>query len=380
MQTAQLRYESSGGWTAASGSPEHVWDAQLVLLFADRVLLEAEALVEPLRARFPHARVVACSTGGEILRDQVLVGGAVATALRFEATDVVVHEVELSSRGDSERAGAELARSLTAHNLKHVLVFSEGLEVNGSALAKGIAGGLPPGVAVTGGLAGDGERFERTLVGSNAEPGPSRIAAIGLYGERLRVGMGTLGGWDVIDTERVATRSEGNILLELDGAPALPLYKEMIGAHSYGLPATGLLYPMYVHGEQGAPGVVRTLLAVDEQAQSLTFAGDLPTGSRVQLMRAHPDRLIDAAGGAAERSLIPAAESPPEFVLLVSCIGRRLVLQVRTEEEVRRARAVFGDEAAVTGFYSYGEISPATPTARCELHNQTMTITTFSER
>ena len=68
-----------------------------------------------------------------------------------------------------------------------------------------------------------------------------------------------------------------------------------------------------------------------------------------------------------------------EFALLISCVGRKLVLKQRTEEEVEAVRDVIGPQAAMAGFYSYGELSPFTPGGQCRLHNQTMTITTLSE-
>jgi hypothetical protein len=352
-----------------------------VLLFGDRLHLADENVIEPLRQRFPDAHIVSCSTGGEILGDLVLEDAVVATVLRFDATRVVPVERELHGPNESFAAGYALARELPEADLRHVLLFSEGLGVNGSALADGLAKGLPAGVTVTGGLAADGERFEKTVVGLDREPAPGRIVAVGLYGDGLRIGMGSLGGWENVGERFLVTRSEGNVLFELDGQPALTLYKKLIGAHAYGLPATGLLYPLnVVSTTPGEPGVVRTLLTVDEAAKSLTFAGDVPEGRFVQLMKANLDRLIDAAGGAASRSVESLEGSAPDFVLLVSCIGRKLLLQRRTGEEVRSARRVFGPQATLTGFYSYGELSPMTPSARCELHNQTMTITTLSER
>lgn len=95
-------------------------------------------------------------------------------------------------------------------------------------------------------------------------------------------------------------------------------------------------------------------------------------------MKANFDRLIDGAVGAAKTSL-DILGGPPEFAILISCVGRKLILQQRVEEELEGIRDVFGQQTVTTGFYSYGEISPAIPGAVCELHNQTMTITAFSE-
>jgi hypothetical protein len=194
----------------------------------------------------------------------------------------------------------------------------------------------------------------------------------------LKVGFGSLGGWDPFGPERLVTRSKGNVLFELDGRPALSLYKQYLGEHSKGLPATGLLFPLSVRVEPGETPLVRTILAVDEQQQSMTFAGDVPEGAYARLSKANVDRLIDGAVGAA-RASCPAGSVAPELAILISCVGRKLVLKQRVEDEVEGVRSILGEQAAMTGFYSYGEIAPFSLGERSELHNQTMTITTFAE-
>ena len=379
MRTKQLCHESNRGWVDTEATNDPLRDAQLVFVSGERTLLDGGQLLEPLHERFPEARIVAISSGGEIAGDRVLDGSAVATAIRFEHSRVHAVEESLADADESGQVARRIGRALPTLGLRHVLVFAEGLAVNGSALASGLAEVLPAGVTVSGGLAGDGERFVRTVVGLDASPQPGRVVAVGLYGDRLGIGMGSLGGWETFGPSWMVTRSSGNVLIELDGKPALPTYRQQIGPYSYALPASGLLFPIHLEGTTGGQGNVRTLLSIDDERGSLTFAGDVPEGRRVRLMRASLDRLIDASGAAAQSSLAPLAHGSAEFVLLISCIGRKLLLQRRVEEEIRSARRVFGPAATFAGFYSYGELSPLTPSARCELHNQTMTITALSE-
>jgi hypothetical protein len=124
--------------------------------------------------------------------------------------------------------------------------------------------------------------------------------------------------------------------------------------------------------------LVRTILAVDERLQSMTFAGDIPEGALARLTKCHVDRLIDGAVDAA-RASYPAGSAAPELAILISCVGRKLVLKQRVEDEVEGVRSILGEQIAMTGFYSYGEIAPFALGERSELHNQTMTITTFAE-
>ena len=373
----QQRTWSDGDWAASDDS---VGDAQIVFVFGSRALMErSDEWVEGLRKAYPNAATVGCSTAGEIIGEAVVDDELVATAAAFDSVEVRSASVVVKDASDSRAAGAEVAKQLLSDELAHVFVLSDGLNINGSDLVAGITEGVGSGVSVTGGLSGDGGRFEKTLVLADGSTRERVVTALGLYGDSLRVGYGSLGGWDPFGPERMVTRAEGNVLYELDGRSALELYKKYLGDHAENLPASGLLFPLCVRRDANdQPGVVRTILGIDEEAQSMTFAGDVPTGSYARLMRANFNNLLDGAAGAA-RSSQQALTEPASLAILISCVGRKMVLKQRVEEEVEAVREVIGDKALMTGFYSYGEISPFTPGASCDLHNQTMTITTFAE-
>lgn len=374
MKVQQTRWSAGSGWGDAA--PDAT--AQLVLVFGDRASLVNPALGAGLAARWPAAAVLGCSTAGQIAGTEVFDEGVVATAVRFEHTTVRAASAPVTA-ADSADAGATIARTLDSPGLVHVLVLSEGLDINGEALVRGLGEHLPAGVSVTGGLSADGEQFHETAVLFDGAPRTNTVAAVGFYGSRLKVGYGSLGGWDSFGPERQITRSAGNVLYALDGQSALALYKRYLGEHASGLPASGLLFPLSLRTRDASAPVVRTILSVNEADQSLTFAGNVPVGGYVRLMKANFDRLIDGAVGAGRVSA-EALGQPVDLALLISCVGRRMVLRQRVEEEVEGVRDVVGEAAAITGFYSYGEISPFTAKARCELHNQTMTVTTLSER
>jgi len=378
MQVEQRSWRQETGWLP-EGAPALSRDADLVLVFGSSAIIrDSERLLE-VESAYPTATVMGCSTAGEICDTRVYDDSLVTTAVRFDHTTVEGTRVNVDECAGSFEAGERLARALSRDDLVHVFVLSDGIKVNGSELVRGLLSDLPPGVTVTGGLSGDGDRFQRTSAFVDGPPEEGQIAALGLYGTRLKVGYGSLGGWDPFGPERLITRSEGNVLYELDGQPALALYKAYLGEHAEGLPSTGLLFPLSVRVSHDGREVVRTILAVDEAEQSMTFAGDVPEGTYARLMKANFDRLVEGANSAAQTSYEAIGSSSPDLAVLISCVGRKLVLRQRTEEEVEAVRRVLGERTVITGFYSYGEICPAAPNANCELHNQTMTITTFSE-
>jgi hypothetical protein len=352
---------------------------QLALVFGSTKLLEQEKHLQDIRESYPNAHVLGCSTAGEIAGTQVLDDSLVVTAVRFDHTNLAAAEVDLAEVANSRGAGRELAGRLDPRGLKHVLLLSDGLAVNGSDLVKGLAENLPEEIGISGGLAGDGAQFQQTLVCSGNRASQRKIAAVGFYGDRLRIGCASMGGWDTFGPDRVITKSKANVLYELDGKSALTLYKEYLGDHAAKLPASGLLFPLSVRHPSSSGGVVRTILSVNEAEGSMTFAGDVPEGFFARLMRANFERLIDGATGAAKATTRAGAAEGVDLAILISCVGRKLVLKQRVEEEVEAVQNVLGPAAVLTGFYSYGEISPFTPSAKCELHNQTMTLTTFRE-
>jgi hypothetical protein len=379
MLIEQTQWTGPGGWRVVR-TPTTMPAPHLVLYFASNAALEGGTVDQELRARYPDARLLGCSTAGEICGTSVADDTVVATAIHFESSRVQSAYGSIDRADCSATVGERLARQLDPEGLVHAFVLAEGIDVNGSELVEGLRRGLRPDVAVTGALAGDGERFERTTVALDGEARAGGVAVVGLYGERLRIGFGSMGGWDQFGPERLITRSRGNVLYELDGDSALDLYRTYLGRYAAELPASGLLFPLSLRGVDGDPPVVRTILGIDESAGSLIFAGDLPEGSYARLMKANVDRLIDGAQGAANASHEGLTGESPDLALLISCVGRKLVLRQRVEEEVESVRDVLGEATVLSGFYSYGEIAPFSASARCELHNQTMTITTISER
>jgi hypothetical protein len=381
MDISQYQYNEYAGWEPALPKTPDL-GTTMVLVFGGPRTLDKVGLVDVVLQAFPEAKVIGCTTAGEILGPQVRDDSLAVTAVRFYKTRIEGTTFPIGSMEQSHSVGTALAEALNKPDLKHVFVLSDGLKVNGSELSRGLADRLSDGVAVTGGLAGDGADFSRTLTLLNGDPEPGQVIALGFYGDALKVSFGTLGGWDSFGPERLVTRSEGNILYELDGGFALDLYKKYLGEHAKDLPASGLLFPLSIR-QEGKPGsLVRTILAVDKEKKAMAFAGDIPQGSYARLMKANFDRLVDGAADAAQQCRPVkgiAGGGKVELAILISCVGRKLILNQRVEEEVEAVRDVLGEGVALTGFYSYGEISPLTPSAKCELHNQTMTITTFGE-
>ena len=376
MHSIQFHYQA-GVWCPAlpEGSK-----AQWVLVFGSRRAMQDPVVNAGLGVAFPIAHRMGSTTCGEILGDKIFDDTLVVTAVEFDRSRIASHSVDLVDYPNIETAAEELTRHLPMTGLKHVMVFSDGQQVNGTTLVKSLVQHLPANVPLTGGLAGDDDRFAETMVWHNDRVGSGKIVICGFYGEALMIGQGSLGGWDTFGPDRLITKSEGNVLYELDDQSALQLYQKYLGEFANQLPGAALRFPLSVRLPGASESTVRTILTIDEVHQTMTFAGDMPEGAYARLMHANSERLIDGAQDAAKFALAGLNGAAPQLALLISCVGRRLVLKQETEAELEAIQDVFAEGCQLCGFYSYGEISPLLESQVCTLHNQTMTITTFYEQ
>ncbi|MEC4049262.1 FIST N-terminal domain-containing protein [Flavobacterium sp. SUN046] len=351
-------------------------DVDLVLGFGSSELISLPKSFSDIKLRYPNAQIALCSSAGEIFNTEVLDDSISLIALSFDYSQIKTADTNIKDYQSSFEAGEYLVNELSDEKLKFIFVLSDGGSVNGSELVKGMNSVKAEGVLITGGLAGDGTRFEKTYVGLNKLPAIGNILAIGFYGDKLELSHGSIGGWESFGLKRTVTNSKGNVLYKIDNENALDLYKSYLGKYADELPGSALLFPLSIKINENE-SIVRTILSIDEKNQTMTFAGDVPEGSEVRFMKANFDRLIDAASDVASNCL--EMSNNPKLALLISCVGRKIILGNRIDEEVEAVSEVFGKTITLSGFYSYGEISPLKPMENCELHNQTMTITCINE-
>tara|TARA_R110001592_G_scaffold346310_2_gene638837 strand:- start:19970 stop:21097 length:1128 start_codon:yes stop_codon:yes gene_type:complete len=374
MKVCQYIYQADSGWLKQSGDIKH---PDILLAFGSGKDCTGDILVSWWKQHFPNAQLLGCSSAGEIIETEVHTNSIVVTAIQFEKTTFKLSSLDFKEGEDSLDIGKKLANNLPKEKLKLCFVLSDGLFINGTRLVEGLKQQLPKGTLLTGGLAGDGKRFSETLVCVNEKFSSKKVVILGLYGDHIDTQYGSMGGWDSFGPSRLVTKSKNNVLFTMDDQNALELYKKYLGHHAKNLPYAALRFPLLITPANGQK-FVRTVLSIDEKSGSMTFAGDIPQGSYAELMRANYDRLIDGAADAAN-DVMRKNTSHPELALLISCVGRKLVLDQRIEEEVEAVYDSFGQDTVLAGFYSYGEICPFDGQHEAILHNQTMTITTFRE-
>lgn len=379
MKLQQIKVNASTKETVLFTSNEfEQGNTQLVLAFGERTFLEKTKPYQKLNELYPKADIVICSTSGQISNTNLVENNLIATAISFEKTQIKVCEIDIQLNSDLNVLGNVIKKELLSDDLKSILILSEGSFINGTELINELIIQTKESIPIFGGLAGDEYNFEKTIVGLNSDATPGKIVAIGFYGNAIHFGFGSEGGWSDFGPEREVTHSENNVLYKIGDRFALDLYKEYLGKYAEELPGSSLYFPLSMKEKSDSEPIVRTILSIDEEKKSMTFAGNIPKGSMVRLMKGNFDKLIDASYNAAE-TISKSLQHEPQLALLVSCVGRKIVLGNRIEEEIEAVKEVFGNKMLVCGFYSYGEISPTLSKVACELHNQTMTITTMYE-
>jgi hypothetical protein len=375
MKIHTLAYSPTTGWSAPE-FPDLDSDRTLIFAFGASSYLANTEPFDELKAAFPTSTIVGCSTSGEIHSGELQDNSITVAIAKFTQTHFQVTYAKIDAITDSYLSGVGLAHRLDRRGLRCAFVLSDGMVVNGSELLRGLNSIFTDDVIVTGGFAGDGSRFSKTWVLKDGLPVSGKVCVLGFYGDQLIVGHGHDGGWSKFGPERLVTRSVGNVLYELDGRPALDIYRDYLGDKADGLPASALFFPLCVRpNEHDEKQLVRTVTAIDEEAKSMTFGGDVPQGSTAFLMFGNPDKLVDGAENAS-RLASPGEESV--LGVAISCVARRRVLSEKTEDEIDAVLSALPQGSQLVGFYSYGEISPCC-NGRSDLHNQTMALTTFSE-
>lgn len=354
-------------------------DANWVLVFGSVKRFQERGFSKFLQKRYPAAQIIGCTTSGEITNGGVHDHSIHITAMNWEHSSLKFIIKPIQSMAQSHTLGASIASELVKEDLKGVFILSDGLNINGSELVDGLQEVLP-GVPITGGLAGDNGAFSQTYLLHNNQVLDNSVIAVGIYGQDAVVSSGALGGWKPYGPPRKVTRAIKNIVYELDGKPALPLYKMYIGYYANELPSSGLNFPFAIMTEDKDISVIRTLLAVNESDNSLTFAGNVSEDSTVRFLKSDHDRLVDGASEAARQLIAKDINlNNTGLAICVSCVGRKLVMEEQVSDEVFAVQRLLGVQTGITGFYAYGEISSGDDDGHSSLHNQTMTIAYLSE-
>jgi hypothetical protein len=245
MKLKQLLIQEGNTYQNVSSSESfEANQADLVLAFGQRTLLEKINPYSGLRSSFPNANIVICSSSGQISNNCTIQKEVVVTAIDFEKTKTKACEFDIVGNNDLNALGNLIRNELIASDLKSILILSEGTHINGTELINELITQTNKQIPIFGGLAGDEFSFEKTIVGLNHDAAIGKIVAVGFYGDHIHFGYGSEGGWGDFGPEREVTQSDKNVLYKIGGRHALDLYKEYLGKYAEELPGSSLYFPL----------------------------------------------------------------------------------------------------------------------------------------
>lgn len=321
-------------------------------------------LLHELTSTLPSSVIIGSTTDGEIMDANVSTQTTVLSFTQFEHTKLYSSNIE--HKRDGYASGEVLAKTLIKENTKLVIAFADGLHTNGEAFLNGF-NSINKDVIVSGGLAGDNAKFEKTYVFTNDVILEKGAVAVALNSECLSISNGYSFNWRSIGKELTVTKVKDNRVFTIDGRSAVDTYKHYLGDEmEERLPSVGVEFPLICvkNGVQ----VARAVLAKHEDG-SLSFAGNLQKGDKVKFGYGDPAEILRASYDIFETLI----DKPSEAIFIYSCMARRNFMPDVIETETLPLQEL----APVSGFFTYGEFF--TSNERKELLNQAMTVVTLSE-
>jgi len=332
--------------------------AVLIQVFSGQERAKFKKLLTFFKNEFPHATLIASSTDGEIYNDKVSTKSSVITLSIFEKT--TLRSIHIDKK-DSFENGVAIAKALVTPQTKLLISFVDGLLCNGEEFLNGIYS-IAPDVKVAGGLSADNAQFENCFVGEGQKLYDKGAVAVALDSQTLKVESLYNFGWEAVGVEHTITHADKNRVYTIDDMHVVDFYTKYLGSEiATALPKTGIEFPLIMLRD--GVKVARACLA-KHQDGSLSFAGDVHTGSKVFLGIGDIDKII--------QNPIAHTLLNVETFFIYSCMARRRFMPDMIEQEIQ----YFSNLAPTSGFFTYGEFYTAKSP---QLLNQTLTAVGLCE-
>lgn len=375
----------SAGQEACSSALSRVGGAvNLIVVFAT-VNYGQEEVLKGVKSAAKDALVVGCSGLRCIFNNHGFDKGVVAMAIAGD--DIIFKSaVGVNAQKDSYEAGHSLAKSLVDEATAILMIFMDAVGVNGSAVVRGILDGSRKNLPIIGGMASDASTFTKTYEYHKGEVLSDTVVGVAMSG-KVSFGIGVQHGWQSIGLPVTVTKSEGAVIKEINGQPAIKFFEEYFGeeeAKQLHKPLSRIcyVYPLGMSVEGSDELLIRIAFVANEKGE-LACAGEIPQGSQIRLMLGDYEKAIEAAREAAQKAKEQLKGAKPKAAFVFNCAARYMLLGKRADEEIQAIQSVLGGEVPLIGFYTYGEQAPLRgdvgPKCSSLFHNETMTMILLGE-
>jgi len=357
------------------------FEPDLILIFASFDFENLSCSIQDISKKFKNAIITGCTSNGIINSKGVNNSVIAITALKFTNSSVALYTINLSPDSCATfECGSKFINKIEQDNLKHIFLLSDQHLLIEQEFLDGMNANSDAAVSITGGLSSNSEFDDSKGLIINGKLDTNKAIAVAFYGESLKVGYHAVAGWNSYGSEHLVTNSSEKKILEIDDQPALDWYNSHFNENDIKkIKNIGIKYPIKIRNSENTSPVLRSPEHFDESDKSINLLSDISKGSYIRVMKADKDRVINGAENAAKK-IIENYNHQHELAILISCKGRKLLLNGSTSEEVEAVVDQFPESTITTGFYSNGEISPFYKKTKCSYHNLTMCITTISEQ
>lgn len=326
----------------------------------------------------PQIPMIGASSTGQMSGRGHTEEGITAAFFHFDKAVVKTTRVKFDHWEDGEKVGNKIIENLQSDDLKGILVLSEGLKLNCSKMVEAIAAKKGDGVALAGGLAGDVFTYSDIFVVDNKDGiRDDSVVAVGFYGDSFHMDVFAHSGVTPMGIEREVTKAKDYALYELDGKPALDVYKQYFRTDDLAKMEKEIVkFPFSITNNYIEEGVIRTPLTFTEDGQGIQFTGAIPEGSRVRMMQSASSKFLDGVYDLSEK-VKQAEKNSDSSIIAISCACRKLVLGAIVDQEAEILCDEL-DKKSIVGFYSFGEIG-SNEHNESYLYNQTLTLISIYE-
>ena len=321
------------------------------------------------------------TTAGEIYETEVAEKSIVAMLMKLPSGAYSkIYNDRSNNKNTLREVGYDIGqKALNEYKNPSVIVLSGGMRANGEKLVNGLLESNVSGNSIFGALAGDDLKMQETYVFSDEGITNNGVAALILDGDKILASGVATSGWESIGTEKIITRSKGNVVYGIDNAPAIDVFLKYFDKSKDRLVENDLVvnelaqYPLHVMRENNYR-VLRAPLLADQERGALIFSGTVEQGARIKFSIPPGFETIEST----IQDIIKMKDRLPEVdaLIMFSCKARHQALGPLVEEEIESIKNTWG--APLIGFFSYGEIG-STNSHSCDFHNETISLVALKE-
>ncbi len=323
---------------------------------------------------------IGCSSAGEIVNGKLYNKAITITLFELERNKYRIYKTNVTAEESYQTGIATAAFAKEQfNNPKFVSLFT--LTIDAEQLVEGLKVGLNNGSPIYGGIAADDQKLQPYLITADKQ-NKQNFQSIIFDNDAIELHSTAISGWEPIGIEYTITKSNNNIVYEINNEPALDFFVDFFGFRTDPLnqventEASNIVntqYPIQISKENRS--VIRSPLDVNTEDKSITLAGPVNTGDVFKFSVAPGFKVIEETIHGFQN--FKKEVNTPEALILFSCKARHYAFGPVIEDEIEAIHQLW--DVPFQGFLSFGEIGN-NKNEETYFHNSTCCLLTIKEK